>query len=165
MSEKRLKKKLDSEGGDKDKRNIRLVKSGLLNTKDFAQPGEVSKIDMDARIRLFTEKQRALKKNPNLFISETRLCVRNLPRKYTEKELKTIIQHFLEEWKHSLTHDERKLMALKTKKIIHQVKVLVDENDKNAEGEAKAKGMGFVELEYHEAAYFITKAANNLTLN
>jgi len=24
--------------------------------------------------------------------------------------------------------------------------------------------MGFVELEYHEAAYFITKAANNLTL-
>jgi hypothetical protein len=45
--------------------------------------------------------------------------VRNLPRKFEEKDVKTIMEHFLEEWKHKLTFEERSNRNLKTKKIIH----------------------------------------------
>ncbi len=83
------------------------MKEGLLNTKDFKEEDIVSKLDMDLRVKLFKSKQTALKKNPNLFISETRLCFRNLPKSFTDQDLKTILEHYLEEWKHTLSHEYR----------------------------------------------------------
>jgi hypothetical protein len=55
-----------------DKRHKDLLKVGLVTTKDFVH-GPVSESDMQTRIRLFKEKQEAVKKNPNLFVSQTRM--------------------------------------------------------------------------------------------
>lgn len=55
-----------------DKRHMDLLKIGLVTTKDFVH-GPVSESDMETRIRLFKEKQEAFKKNPNLFVSQTRM--------------------------------------------------------------------------------------------
>jgi len=63
---------------------------------------------MQLRLRLYRSKRDAMKKNPNLFISTTRLCLRNLPKNFTEQEVKTLISHYLEEWKHTLKEEELK---------------------------------------------------------
>ena len=119
---------------------------------------------MDLRVRLFKSKQQALKKNPNLFISETRLCIRNIPKKFKESDVRTIIEHYLEEWKHTLSHEFRTAHNLKTKKIVHQVKLLKDP-DHFEKGEEKQKGMGFVELEFPESALYVVRQANNLKVS
>jgi len=96
-------------------------------------------------------------------VSLTRICVRNLPRKYTEKEVKLLITHFLEEWKHTLDIEFTKTHDMKSKKIIHQIKVLRDPEDLE-EGKAKPKGMGFIEVEFAESAEYLVKVLNNLVL-
>ena len=45
--------------------------------------------EVDKRERFYREKMEKLK-NPNYFISKTRLSVRNLPKTITERELKKI---------------------------------------------------------------------------
>lgn len=146
MAKDSVEKKIKDETVNADKRNMRLIKIGLLNTNDFKQTERVSDEDMKLRVKLYKEKEKGLKKNPNLFISETRLCVRNLPKNYSDSELRQIIEFYLEDWKHNLTHEERKSMDLRTKRIIHQVKVLKEQAD---EGDAaRPKGIGFVELEH-----------------
>lgn len=90
-----------------------------MNTVDFIEKDPVNDSDMAIRVRLFKSKQTALKKNPNLFISETRLCFRNFPKSFKETDLRTIVEHYLEEWKHGLDHEFRITHNLKTKKIIH----------------------------------------------
>jgi len=99
-----------------------------------------------------------------LFISETRLCFRNFPKSFKESDIKTIVIHYLEEWKHTLTHEFRTSHNLKTKKIIHQIKLLKDK-EAEEEGIEKGRGMAFVELEFHESAVYFTKKINNLKVN
>lgn len=69
-----------------DKRNTDMVKEGLITTKTFVH-GPVSEPEMETRIRLWKEKQTAMKKNPNLFVSKTRLCFRHLDKRIDEKGL------------------------------------------------------------------------------
>jgi nucleolar protein 4 len=162
------KEKLISTVGEKtikeDKRNLGLTNEGLLNTKDFKEEGRVSELDMKARIRLSKSKREALKKNPNLFISKTRICVRNLPKKFVEADFKTLIEHYLEQWKNSLTFEFRAAHNLKTKKIIHQIKLLRD-TEQLEDGKPSSKGMGFAEVEHAEAALYIVRYMNNLNVN
>lgn len=66
---------------DVDKRNFNLLQHGLEIT-----PG-LSKKELIKRETLLEDKRRRLR-NPNLFISKTRLVVRNLPKTLNDKELK-----------------------------------------------------------------------------
>jgi hypothetical protein len=56
MSRNKLTKKVEEQQKNDDKRNLNILKNGLVNTKDFTQPDTVSEIDMEARIRLWKEK-------------------------------------------------------------------------------------------------------------
>jgi len=51
-----------------------MRKEGLLNEKDWIhkEPALIGK-DLEQRQRLFTEKDKSLKKSTNLFVSEKRL--------------------------------------------------------------------------------------------
>lgn len=79
LSRESLQTKLSTEDDKKDPRNLLFTKFGLLNTKELQLDGNISEIDMRTRTRLYQSKTKALKKNPNLFVSSTRICVRNLP--------------------------------------------------------------------------------------
>lgn len=164
LSRDNLQQKLSTEDVKTDPRNLLSTKFGLLNTKEFQLDGNISEIDMRTRTRLYQSKTKALKKNPNLFVSATRICIRNLPRTFTEKEVKELITHFIEEWKHTLDFEFMKSHDLKTKKVIHQIKVLRDPTSIE-EGQAKPKGMGFVEVEYPEASQYLIKKLNNFVLS
>lgn len=52
-----------------------------------------------------------MKKNTNLFVSKTRLTVRNLPkREFYEKELKELANLVVEEWIKTLKKNKKKEM-------------------------------------------------------
>ena len=74
-----------------DKRNINMSKEGLLNEHAWINPdkNKLSQAQSDLRQRLHVAKQKALNASTNLFVSKTRLQIRNLPRReFFEEELK-----------------------------------------------------------------------------
>lgn len=145
-----------------DKRNIDYVKVGLINTKDFIN-GPVSDSDMEIRIRLWKEKQNSIKKNPNLFVSKTRMCIRHLLRSMDEKNLAQFCSAFVQNWKDSLNVKEKK--AANQKKLVHQYKILKDKEKTDAEGNAKSSGIGFIEVEDPDLAIYMINHMNNFVLN
>ena len=73
-----------------DKRNLGMAKEGLLNEETWIhKEPELTKAQMDLRQRLYISKDKALKASTNLYISTTRLQLRNLPRReFFEPEMK-----------------------------------------------------------------------------
>lgn len=63
-----------AKGVGEDRRNLFMKKEGLLNEKAWIhlEPGLQTK-EVEQRQRLFTEKDLALKKSPNLSVSRIRI--------------------------------------------------------------------------------------------
>lgn len=90
--EKKGKEELEAPKKQKaeDPRNLKLKAIGLTNYADFKHP-DVSEGEKKQREQLLKHKELALNKSPNLFISKTRLALRNLPlSNFYEKELKAL---------------------------------------------------------------------------
>lgn len=63
---------------------------------------------MQQRQRLLDEKEQALKKNTNLFVSRKRISIRNLPKRdFLEKELKELMLVVIDEWLKSQEKDSQ----------------------------------------------------------
>jgi nucleolar protein 4 len=73
----------------KDKRNMYLVKEGVVFANSKEAVG-VSASEMSKRVKSYQERKRLLETNPNLFISKTKLSVRNLLGGVDEKGLKRV---------------------------------------------------------------------------
>ena len=82
-----------------------MSKEGLLNESNWINQDPVpTKAIMEQREKLYVSKQKALKASTNLFISKTRIQMRNLPRRdFYEKELKELMRVVAEEWSKTLT--------------------------------------------------------------
>jgi len=152
----------EKEEEKKDKRNKDLAKEGLVTTKDFVHE-DVPEIDMKARVRLFRDKQYNLKKNPNLFVSKTRLWIRNLDKRMNETELKEICKSFTDDWVETLEEKDKK--GLKQTKLIHQYKILKDPNDLDEEGNPKSCKIGFIEVSDHRLGLYLIRNMNNFVVN
>jgi hypothetical protein len=77
-----------------------LKREGLLNYDDWIHkaPAPTDK-EIQARQRLQDEKDKALSKSTNLFISRKRISIRGLPRRdFVEKELKELMLVVIDEW-------------------------------------------------------------------
>jgi len=73
---------------------------------------------MELRQRLFVSKDKALKASTNLYVSKTRLQIRNLPRReFFEPEMKELMRVVAEEWSHTLDPDVKKKIY-KNKKLL-----------------------------------------------
>merc|ERR1719471_2543325 len=72
----------------KDNRNLYLAREGIIREGTAAAEG-VSKTDMDRRKMVQKQKKQMLS-NLNMFVSSTRLCVRNLPPYIDDAKLKSI---------------------------------------------------------------------------
>ncbi|XP_064596036.1 LOW QUALITY PROTEIN: RNA-binding protein 28-like [Liolophura sinensis] len=127
-----------------DKRNLYLAREGLIRPGTLAAEG-LSKGDLDMRLKVENVKRQKLKK-PNIFISTTRLCIRNIPVKTTDKELKKIFQQAAGDRKAQVT----------------ECRIMKDMTQVNAKGEGKSRGYGFVEFtEHHHALEALRKTNNN----
>jgi nucleolar protein 4 len=131
----------------RDNRNLYLSQEGDIHEASAAADG-VSKSDIEKRRRSNEERQLKLK-NPNYFISRTRLSVRNIPPEVDSKALKKMFMEAVQ---------QRATQAVP--KILH-AKLLYDNTKSDENGKPRSKGMGFVEFTQHEHALNALRALNN----
>lgn len=160
-----------------DKRNMYLLPEGVvfpdMEAAKSLPPAEVSK-----RVASYSQRKKLLETNPALFVSKTRLSIRNLPLTIEEKELKTKIREsvikFYEQVEQGIRKglDERTIQEelesglkppnSKRKINIKQVKILrsLDRIDPKT-NKPRSKGFGFIEFESHADALVCLRFMNN----
>ena len=133
---------------DKDKKNSKRNKTYLyygLSKETISKFKEFEKItekDKEKRERLIQIKKENFYSNPNFHVSETRISFRNLDKNIDENILKEKINEVLEE-------DENIKKEYKNMKLIKQIKLLKEDDD-------KSKCVAFVEcLNFNVAKYLI----------
>lgn len=131
----------------RDKRNMALAEVGYLKEEEMKEKG-FSKLDIERRLTAQQDKLDRLK-NPNLFVSKTRLSLKYLPLSMTEKDLKAIA-------KKVATNEAGK------PSIPRQVKIVTDKlRIDPVSGKPRSKGFGFVEYATPEEARMALDTMNN----
>lgn len=134
-----------------DKRNLYLKREGLIlpGSKDYEN---LTEKDIEKRISAARLKREKLK-NPNVFISKTRLMIRNIPKSVDEKRLKKIAKRYL----------EKNFEDLNKKKLFKQIKVMREKDRVDKNGNLRSKGFAFIECEEHDHAKALLNHLNNNT--
>ena len=151
LAEKRSKENLvggrAKRDGPRDNRNLYLASEGQVHEEGPAARG-VSQTDIQKRRRAKEEQAMKLK-NPNFFISKTRLQVRNVPLEMDQKQLKRVF------------FDAVKQRATQANPRVTHAKLLFDPTRPDANGKPRSRGIGFVEFAEHEHALAALRALNN----
>lgn len=177
----RLREDRDRKGAKKDRRSLYLLREGVFSP-DSPEATSLSKTDMEARDASYEARKRLLRTNPSLFVSRTRLSIRQLPLFVTENVLKKLatyaIKQFNVEFKagqrEGLTADELRVeneseilggnlapVKVKTKKDgtvlppkrVRQAKILrQDDRLDTFSGKGRSKGYGFLDFATHADA-------------
>ncbi|KAK9400400.1 RNA-binding protein 28 [Crotalus adamanteus] len=120
-------------------RNLYLAREGLIRTGTKAAEG-VSDADLDKRAR-FEQLKRQKLKDQNVFVSQTRLCVHNLPKSVDDATLrKTMLQAA------GGAADAR----IKECRVMRELK-----------GRGQSLGYAFVEFQQHQHALLALRQVNN----
>ncbi|KAI8609849.1 hypothetical protein BC830DRAFT_1173203 [Chytriomyces sp. MP71] len=151
-----------------DRRHMYLIKEGVIFQNSRESEG-ILPTELSKRQKSYTERKRLLASNPNLFLSRTRLSVRNLGLKVTEFSLKRAailcVKRFWEEAKQRkrkgledevLEEDkqdgleppgsDRRIIIKTTKIMLDNMKI--DPVTKKG----RSKGFGFLEFQNHSDA-------------
>ena len=151
LAEKRSKESLvggrAKRDGPRDNRNLYLASEGQVHEEGPAARG-VSQTDIQKRRRAKEEQAMKLK-NPNFFISKTRLQVRNVPPEMDQKQLKRVF------------FDAVKQRATRANPRVTHAKLLFDPTRPDENGKPRSRGIGFVEFAEHEHALVALRALNN----
>jgi len=123
-----------------------LAREGLVRDGTLAAEG-VSKEDMAKRNQLSRWKKQMLK-DLTMFVSPTRLCVRNLPPNIDDKNLKKLI----------LKYAEDSVAKITECKIMRDFKV---SNSMSKGSVGASKGFGFVSYTSHQSALNALRKVNN----
>merc|ERR1711963_1098949 len=87
--EQKQKSREEEKKEGKDQRNLYLAREGMVREGTQAAEG-VSASDM-AKRKVVEKQKKHLLKNLNMFVSSTRLCIRNLPPSVDDSKLKSLI--------------------------------------------------------------------------
>nr|XP_045583127.1 RNA-binding protein 28-like [Procambarus clarkii] len=145
ISRTELEKRRNEKGQEKvkkDKRNLFLAREGFVRQGTKAAEG-LSKADLALRTRREQVKRRMLQ-NFQIFVSETRLCINNLPEKVDDKRLYAIFN------KHSPEGAK-----------ITEARIMRDFQNIDENGKPKSRGYGFVTFTEHEHALAALRKINN----
>ncbi|CAH1799491.1 unnamed protein product, partial [Owenia fusiformis] len=127
----------------KDNRNLYLAREGMIRPGTQGAEG-LDKTDLDKRMKVDAVKRQKLK-NPQIFISKTRLCVRNLPTSTGDTDLRQIYL--------KATGDN--------KAKISECRIMRDLTRVNEKGVAKSRGYAFIEFTEHKHALAALRQTNN----
>ncbi|KAG2151570.1 uncharacterized protein EDB93DRAFT_1103019 [Suillus bovinus] len=89
-----------------DKRNLYLLREGVILPNTPAA-STISPIELEKRTNSFTARRTMLRTNPSLYVSKTRLSVRQIPLFVTERTLKRLALHALRTFKDEVKKGER----------------------------------------------------------
>ena len=147
-------KNLEQEKEKKNsKRNKTYLYYGLSKETicKFKEYENFTDTDKEKRERLIQIKKNNFYNNPNFHVSETRISFRNLDKNITENILKEKINE-------TLNNDEEIKKEYKNIKLIKQIKLLKEEDD-------KSKCVAFVECFNFNIAKFLIDNLSGITLN
>ncbi|KAM0753277.1 hypothetical protein T439DRAFT_378975 [Meredithblackwellia eburnea MCA 4105] len=181
----KLREDRDKKGSAKaDRRNLYLMREGVI-FPSWAIAQTLHPSDMNARQSSFDARKALLRSNPSLYISRTRLSVRQIPLYVTDSMMKRLANYAMKEFdkevklghQKALTADELNntivdasgvTPPVKTERIrgvpasrVRQAKILrqTDRVDPLT-GLGRSKGYGFLELGSHSDALRVLRWAN-----
>ncbi|KAG6819698.1 hypothetical protein H0H93_009492 [Arthromyces matolae] len=170
-----------------DKRNMYLLREGVI-LPNTAAAASLSPAEIERRTASFNSRRALLKSNPSLFISRTRLSIRQIPIFVSERMLKRLAIHAIRAFdveakkgdRLPLTEDElteipapedetEEQESKKSKKRfpgrqtgVKQAKIVRQtERVDPVTGKGRSKGYGFLELSTHADALRVLRWANN----
>jgi len=151
-----------------DKRNIYLMKEGVI-FPDTPAAATLSEAELRKRQMSYAARKKLLASNPSLFISKTRLSIRNLPLKADDKDLKQIgmesITNFKRETKSGQRTDlsaDEKAEGWSFKPFVKQAKIIRSKDRVEASTKKlRSKGYGFLEFRTHAHALAALRYLNN----
>lgn len=178
-----------------DKRNMYLLREGgkwIFSINDFQlmistvilpntpAAENLPSEELEKRTTSFNTRRALLKSNPSLYVSRTRLSVRQLPSGVTEHMLKRLANYAVREFEEEVKKKERSALdpeelvnppgeeeqeppkKRKTSWKVKQTKVIrtMDKVDPIT-GKGKSRGYGFLELHEHADALRVLRWANN----
>jgi nucleolar protein 4 len=188
-----------------DKRNLYLLREGgkvdfIVITVIFVNQNSpvilpntpaastIPPVELEKRTNSFTARRTMLRTNPSLYVSKTRLSVRQIPLFVTERTLKRLALHALRTFKDEVKKGERDGLtpeeleeatkesdepgdsSTKPKKQsqgskskgVKQAKIVRQhERVDPATGKGRSKGYGFIEMPRHADALRVLRWANN----
>ena len=157
----------------RDKRNIYLLKEGIIAPGSAAADG-LSQAELDKRQVSFAERKATLEKNPNLYVSKTRLSLRNLWAEVGEKELGALCRGAVLAFDREVAEGKRQGIEAELLEdeeeekprgrkwtMLKQAKLLVESERLDDKGKPRSKGIGFVEFRTHEDAIKCLRWLNN----
>lgn len=162
-------------GKKEDPRNLRLAWIGQVKAGTAEAKG-LSDQDLARLAKSEHEKRNKLAQNPNAFISETRLSVRNIPKEVDDKVLKQLFLVAVEKElkkegeKGKKKEAQQKAEANRKKEgykrdrkdnEIAGVRITYCKIIQDEERNGRSKGYGFIEFERHEHALAALNAVNN----
>ncbi|XP_064629377.1 RNA-binding protein 28-like [Lineus longissimus] len=126
-----------------DRRNLYLVREGMIRPGTAAAEG-LSKADLAKRMKVENVKRQKLK-DGNVFVSKTRLCVRNIPPTVDDQALRKVYMKSVDNRNAKIT----------------ECRIMRDMGNVNAKGKSKSRGYAFVEFTQHEHALKALRNTNN----
>jgi nucleolar protein 4 len=135
--------------------------------------------EVEKRTNSFNARRNLLKTNPSLYVSKTRLSVRQIPVGVTEYMLKRLANYAIREFEMEVGRGEReplnpaemeedipdkgKANGLKKRgQKVKQAKIVRESNKVDTlTGKGKSRGYGFLELHKHEDALRVLRWTNN----
>ncbi|KAK4684518.1 nucleolar protein 4, partial [Tremellales sp. Uapishka_1] len=166
-----------------DKRNTYLMREGVVFPNSPAA-ADLPAAEIEKRQSSFAARKALLKSNPSLYISKTRLSIRQLPLFCTDRTLKRLAIHAVRAFDEEVTKEEREALTRaeetdetlspgllergKGKKkgervtpVIQSKVVRQSEKLDVLTGMGKSKGYGFLEMRSHTEALKMLRWANN----
>ncbi|ORY21458.1 hypothetical protein BCR39DRAFT_553517 [Naematelia encephala] len=170
-----------------DKRNTYLMREGVIFPNSPAAQG-LPEAEIEKRQQAFNARRTLLRSNPSLYISKTRLSIRQLPLFVTDRTLKRLGIHAVRAFGDEVASGEREGLSRaeetdntlspalearaesskKSKKrgeretaVIQSKVVRQSEKVDPLTGTGKSKGYGFLEMRSHKDALKVLRYANN----
>jgi nucleolar protein 4 len=172
-----------------DKRNLYLLREGVILPNTPAA-STIPPIELEKRTNSFTARRTMLRTNPSLYVSKTRLSIRQIPLFVTERTLKRLALHALRTFKDEVQKGERD--GLTPEELEEATKESDEPGDSNTKpkagkrsqgskskgvkqakivrqhervdpvtGKGRSKGYGFIEMPRHADALRVLRWANN----
>lgn len=151
-----------------DKRNLYLMHEGVVFPGTPAAES-MSEAELQKRQLAFATRKRLMSRDPALFISKTRLSVRNLPISVDDSDLKKLghsaVQKFKEQVKRNLRSDltkEEKEEGWQYLPKVKQAKIVRSKDRVDSQtSKLRSKGYGFLEFTTHAHALAALRYLNN----
>ncbi|KAG0240799.1 RNA recognition motif-containing protein [Actinomortierella wolfii] len=151
-----------------DKRNLYLMREGVI-FPDSPAAAKITPSELSKRQASYAARRQLLARNPSLYISKTRLSIRNLPLKMDEKELRKLGIAAIQKFKNEVKAGKRAHLSAEEqaegwdkKVFIKQAKIVRSKDRVDASTQKlRSKGYGFLEYSHHAHALAGLRWLNN----